>query len=288
MRLSIIILLLGVGLRLWASDIVTVHGESTYYDDGSKSRAECMRLAAEQARIDALSKAFGTIVTQDILQSDRVFGSREHNYFLMLSSTEVKGEWIADEGDPTYEFSHDLSHNLIVKCKIRGKAREITNEGASFEASVLRNGTDLRHADNLFRDGDDMFLYFKSSEDGYMTAFLEDEGGNVYMVLPYPRDTKSRVFVKRDTPYVFFSRDNARETDPQGVIEELVLTAPDRVECNRLYVIFSTESFSRPIMDSTGELPTIKRNDFNKWLLKSRSGDTKMGVKAMNLQISPR
>lgn len=288
MRLSFLIFLFGVSFRMWAADIVTVRGESTYYDDGSKSRAECMRLAAEQARIDALSRAFGTIVTQDILQSDRVSGSREHNDFLMLSSTEVKGEWIADEGDPKYEFSHDASHNLIVKCEIKGKAREISNEAVPFEASVLRNGTDLRHADNLFRDGDDMFLYFKSPEDGYLTAFLEDESGDVALVLPYPRDTKSRVFVRRDTPYVFFSRDKAAGNDSQALIEELMLTAPDRVECNRLYVIFSPESFSRPIMNTQGELPTLKRSDFNKWLLKARSGDAKMGVRAMNLQISPR
>lgn len=63
--------------QTYGADIVSVKGESTFYDDGTHSRVECMRLALEQARVDALAKKFGTIVTQDILQSDRLVGNRE-------------------------------------------------------------------------------------------------------------------------------------------------------------------------------------------------------------------
>lgn len=276
-------------LRAMSADIVTVTGEATYYDDGTKSKNECMRLAAEQARVDALARKFGTIVSQDILQTDRVSGNREKNDFLALSSTEVKGEWIADDGEPEYEFSHDAKSNLIVKCRLKGKAKEISNEAAQFEASVLRNGTDLRNADNLFRDGDDMYLYFRGSADGYLNVFLEDEHGDVYLLLPYPRDAKTRVPVRKDKDYVFFSRDVTKASDGDaGLVEEMVMTAPDNLEYNRMYVIFSPSEFSRPVMDSAAGLPTMKARDFNKWLVKTRRNDSKMGVRAMNLQISPR
>ncbi|MDE6027809.1 MAG: DUF4384 domain-containing protein, partial [Muribaculaceae bacterium] len=234
MRQILIILSLLAAFMCAAADIVTVSGEATYYDDGTKSKVECMRLAAEQARVDALARKFGTIVSQDILQSDRISGNRETNDFLALSSTEVKGEWIADEGEPDYEFSHDAKDNLIVKCRVKGKAKEISNEAAAFEASVLRNGTDLRHADNLFRDGDDMFLYFRGAVDGFLAVFLQDEAGEVYLLLPYPRDTKTRVPVSKDKDYIFFSREHDKGGDKYGApVEEMVMTAPDGPEYNR-------------------------------------------------------
>lgn len=282
--LSLITVLLGR-----ASDIVSVSGEATYYDDGTKSKVECMRLAAEQARIDALARKFGTIVSQDILQTDRISGNREHNDFLSLSSSEVKGEWIADDGKPEYTFSHDAKDNLIVTCKVKGKAKEISNEAAAFEAKVLRNGTDLRNADNLFRDGDDMFLYFRGSVDGFLAVFLQDENDDVYLLLPYPRDTKTRVPVGKDRDYIFFSREHDKGGDKYGVpVEEMVMTAPDGAEYNRLFVVFSPDYFSRPVMNASAGLPVMNAEDFNKWLVKARRNDTKMGVKAMNLQIAPK
>lgn len=286
MKRLISLFLLVHALMCSASDIVSVSGESTYYDDGTKSKSECVRLAAEQARINALARKFGTIVSQDILQTDRIAGNREQNDFLALTSSEVRGEWIADVGEPEYEFSHDSKSNLIVHCKIRGKAKEITNSAAPFEARVLRNGTDLRNADNIFRDGDDMFLHFRTSADGYLAVFLEDEAKDVYLLLPYPRDPKSRLPVIKDKDYVFFSRDRDKENG--ALVEEMVMTAPDNLEYNRVYVVFSPEPFSRPVMDTATGLPVMKSAEFNKWLIKNRLNDSRMGVKAMNLQISPR
>lgn len=272
-----------------AADIVSVSGEATYYDDGTRSKVECMRLAAEQARVDALAKKFGTIVSQDIMQSDRISGNRETSDFLALSSTEVRGEWVADDGEPQYTFSHDAAQNLVVTCRVKGKAKEISNEAPEFEAKVLRNGTDIRNADNLFRDGDDMYLYFRGSQEGFIAVFLEDEEGDVYLLLPYPRDTKTRVPVSKDMDYIFFSREKDPGGEKYGVpVEEMVLTAPDKVEYNRLYVVFSPEYFSRPVMNASAGLPVMKSADFNKWLLKARRNDSKMGVRAMNLQIAPR
>lgn len=276
-------------LRVSAENIVNVSGEATFYDDGSHSRRECIHLVTEQARIDALARKFGTIVSQDILQSDRIKGNREQSDFLALSSTEVKGEWISDDCDPSYEFDFDKDHNLIVTCRIKGKAREISNHSVPFEAVVLRNGTDTKNADNLFRDGDDLYLRFRGAADGYLAVFLEDEDDNVFLLLPYPKYAGSRVPVKRDKEYVFFSRD----LDPRGELtgaeaEEIFLTAPRDPEYNRMYVLFSPEPFSRPTMNSGEGLAYMNSKEFNNWLLKTRKNDSKMGVKAINLRISPK
>lgn len=279
-------LLLFAAVSSDASDIVRVTGESTFYDDGTHSRVDCMRLALEQARVDALARKFGTLVSQDILQTDRIAGNREHNDFLSLSMTEVKGEWIADDGEPVYEFSHDADSNLIVKCTVHGKAREIDNESADFKATVLRNGTSDIHADNRFRDGDSMYLQFKGACDGFLSAFLQDETGHVYRLLPYPGDSKSRIPVKSGRDYLFFSADKAERGES---VEEIVLTAPDAVEYNRVYVLFSPAPFSLPVMTrDPGALPVMGSGDFSKWLVKTRHADPRMGMKAINVEIAPK
>lgn len=267
------------------ADIVSVKGESTFYDDGTHSKIECERLVLEQARVDALAKKFGTIVSQDILQSDRVQGNREKNDFLSLSSTEVRGEWVADDGEPQYTYDRDADQNLIVTCVIRGKAKAIDNEAAQFNSQVLRNGTDSRNADINFRNGDAMFLDFQGSEDGYLAVFLEDEQRTVYQLLPYVSDQKTRVPVKKGNRYVFFS---SRDGMKGEIVDELVLTADFNTEYNRVYVLFSPSQFSSPVMTrNPGDLPYMNAEDFSKWLVRTRKNDPQMGVKAMNLIIEP-
>lgn len=281
--------ILGISLLIspaaFAADIVSVKGEATFYDDGTRSRVECKRLALEQARVDALAKKFGTIVSQDILQSDRVSGNREHNDFLSLSSTEVRGEWVADDGEPEYKIEYDNDDNMIVHCTVKGKAKAIDNESAQFNSQVLRNGTDSRNADINFKNGDAMYLDFQGSQDGYMTVFLEDEHRNVYQLLPYTTDEKTRIPVKKGTRYVFFSPSDAQKGE---VVDELILTAENNTEYNRVYVLFSPAQFSPPVLNrNPGELPWMNTDAFTKWLLKTRKNDPKMGVKAMNLIIAP-
>lgn len=273
-------------LTALAAKDVEVSGEATYYDDGRHSRVECMKFAAEQARINALAKEFGTIVTQNISQTDRISNGRETNDFLATSMTEVKGEWISDIGEPKYEYSYDAQQNLIVTCKIRGKARAISNEAASFETAVLRNGVYRRNEDTHFKSGDSMYLYFLGATDGYLMVFLEDESRNVINLLPYPHDPKGEVKVKKYEEYTFFSQE--KSTREFGQVEELELTAEDYPEYNKLYVIFSPNSFSRPVMKGVGELPQMASADFSRWLQKARLADPKMGVHVINLEIAPK
>lgn len=170
-------------------------------------------------------------------------------------------------------------------CIVKGKAKAIDNESAQFESSVLRNGTDERNADINFKNGDSMFLDFKGSEDGFLAVFLEDEKKNVFQLLPYTTDSKSRIPVEKGTRYVFFSPSHGLKGE---VVDELVLTAPYNVEYNRVYVLFSPKQFSSPVMNRTpGELPKMKAEDFSKWLVQARKNDSAMGVKAMNLIIAP-
>lgn len=271
-----------------SAPIKTVKGEYTYYGDKSTSPAEAKRLALEGARLDALSKEFGTIVTQDILQSDRIDSKGESNSFLSLSATEVKGEWIADDGNPEFETSMDSEDNLVVTCRVRGKAREISNEASDFEALVLRNVPDKKNFSTEFFDGDDLYMYFSAPIDGFVSVFLSLEDGNVYQMLPYRAEPSGEAKVKKGYDYIFF--DPKRPLGSLGEPDPFYITTDGEIEFNKIYVLFSPSYFARPVMhyDSATQLYSMKETDFSKWLVKTRRNDAKLGVKQMNLKIYPR
>lgn len=268
-----------------AGDIETVHGEYTYYGGKTESRADCERAALNGARAKALAEKFGTVVTQDTYQRDVVSDRGESTYFSMLNESALKGEWIADTKDPEFSYELDSDGYYIVTCKVSGKAKEISNDAVDFAASVLRNGTRTVNADTRFRSGDDMYLYLKSPVDGYVAAFLVDDKNNVYSLLPYTNNTSGQVKVKHNKEYVFF---HAASGEPEhGEVDELVMTAEEDVEHNQLYVVFSPQPFSKVVDNYAGDnMPRMLSYDsFNKWLVKCRKYDSKMGVRIMNLEI---
>lgn len=282
--ISIVAIILA-SASLQAANEVELKGEYTYYDDGRHSKVECMQIAAENARIDALAHKFGTLISQSMMQTDRVMGKRESNDFLALSQSQVKGEWLGDSEQPSYSFSTDKDGNLVVTCKVKGTAREITNEATEFEALLLKNGTNRKNADTHFHNGDDMYLLFNASCAGHLRIYLEDESRTVYELLPYPNDAKNVVKTRPGREYIFFNRALGKEEF--GPEEELTLTAPNGVEYNRIYAIFSPNPFSGPVTTDTATLRAINSKDFTKWLLKARTNDSKMNVKTMNIEILP-
>lgn len=269
-----------------ASDVKTITGESTFYGESSHSLNDCKRFALEQARIAALAKEFGTTISQDVYQRDMMSGSTESNYFSMLNRTEVNGEWLADEGEPDYKISHDSDNNLIVTCKVKGKARRLTNEAPEFIASVLRNGNEPRFADTHFREGDDLKLYFRAPVNGYLAVYLVDDARTVYSLLPYSNEADGIVHTIRDRDYVFF--DEAKADKDFGEPDEIYITLDGDVERNQLYVLFSPNSFSRAVdSSSAANLPrTLSYDTFTKWLTNVRKRDPKMGMKVMHLELT--
>ncbi|MDE6811899.1 MAG: hypothetical protein K2J15_06055, partial [Muribaculaceae bacterium] len=70
---------------------------------------------------------------------------------------------------------------------------------------------------------------------------------------------------------------------------EFILTASDNKEYNRIFVLFSPSPFSRPVMHiGTAGIPEMKSDDFSRWLIKTRRNDSRMGVKAINIEIEPK
>lgn len=292
-RLLTYLLVLGVALaalQASAASVKKVTGQYTYYGDQNDSPAMAKKKALEGARLKAIESEFGTIVSQDILQADRVGGKGETNKFMALSATEVKGEWIADDGAPEYTVALDGQQNLVVTCRIQGQAKPLTNEAVEFEAVALRGGTTRQHASTEYHNGDDLKMYFTAPTDGTLAVFMLDESGEVLKMLPYIGDSRPEVTAKKNFDYILFD-DSKAASKEMGEPQELVLGATDGVEFLKLYVIFSPNSFSTPMMNrADGDkhvLPWLTEEKFSQWLVKARRTDPKMGVKQINLKVYP-
>lgn len=282
--LYIFLSLMFLPVGLYAQRVKQVCGEYTYYAEGNESLNQAKLKALEGARLQALAHEFGTIISQNTMMSEIVSNNQEQSYFSQLSSTEVKGEWIADTDEPEYEVKF-IDDMLVVACYACGKARELSNEAADFEALVLRNGTEAKFADTHFRNGDDMFLQFRSPINGYVAVYLVDETPTAYCLLPYIDNAEGQQPVKHGRRYVFFSPDKDGKTDCE--VDEYTLTCSNDIERNRLFVIFSPEPFTKALDSQLSDaLPRqLSYEDFSKWLSNCRKRDKKMGVKVMYIEI---
>lgn len=271
-------------LPLCAQRIQKVCGEYTYYAEANQSLNDAKRAALEGAKLQALANEFGTVISQSNAQKEKLEDGKESSYFFSLNASEVKGEWIEDVGEPTYETSF-VQDMLVVKCKVCGKARELSNEAVDFTATVLRNGTEAKYADVGFRSGDDMFLLFRAPIDGYVAAYLIDETPTAYCLLPYIGDADGQQPVKHGEEYIFFSPDKAGKA--AGKVDEYTLTCSSEIERNQIYVIFSPNPFTKALDNQMSErLPRqLSYEDFAKWLGTCRKRDLKMGVKVMHIEI---
>lgn len=264
----------GVWSDVRADKVLT--GEATFYAESYHSMNDCKEGALQKARVEALAAEYGRTVNDHTTQVDQTGPRGEESFFQALSTTEVRGEWIADEGEPKYDVSLGNDGLYVVKCTVRGKTRPFSNEAADFTATPLRNGDETRFADTNFKSGDSMRVLFKSPVDGYVAAYLACPDGNVYTLLPYLSANGADVKVKGGKEYVFFSPAHKDLGEP----DEMKLVTQDPVERNQLYVLFSPNKFSR-VTDtaSEGDAPrSLSFKDFSKWISKIRSRDPKMGL----------
>ena len=267
----------------------------TYYGDPNVSPKEAMAAAIEQARIAALGKEFGTLITQDILSQE----DNENSYFMQMSNAEVKGEWIEDTEKPEAKIVDTTPEGvLIIEAKVKGRAQALKNEAADFEALALRNGTDKNlFASTDFKSDDKLYLYFKAPADGFVAAYLIDEQQRVLCLLPHESSSTGLQPVTHDKEYVFFSvKHDAEYANSNSYEDGLVVMCDDeRIEMNRIYVIFSPNPFVKPVDQSAVSLGhdnlilprQISLNAFSRWMHKVYARDKKMSRKVLRLKIRP-
>lgn len=122
------------------------------------------------------------------------FGSNVSNNYERYTSTEFKGrnlqyyedirnnytnifpngEWLIDLEEPIYKQYIDKNGNSWIKCKVKGKAREISSAKVEFIAKTL-DGTDQKlNETEKFIEKENLYVYLKSASKGYLMFFYND------------------------------------------------------------------------------------------------------------------
>ncbi len=274
---------------LSAQKIKTVECQHVYYASENMSITEIKDNAIQQAKVQAIAKEFGSIVSQVSNLMEVEDNERSTSDFLSLTDVDVKGEWLETieerVGNPVFEPDGIVWVDVYVK----GKAREIVSAEIELDVKVLRNGTEDRFTDNVFLNGDELYLSFAAPTDGYLAVYLIDTDKEAYCLLPYQYQTDGIYQTKANKKYVFFSTNQA-PADERAMVDEYTLTASsDEPEINYIYVVFSPNSFVKASDNHKEE--TLPRNlsykKFQEWLAKCRKVDVAMSRKIFPITIKP-
>ena len=286
MRLGILLLgLLSFSVALFGQKTEKVRAEYTYFAPENVSVEEAKRIALERAKLQAVADAFGTIVAQDNATLVTNRNGQSNTDFFSVGTSEVKGEWIETIGEPKYQIMYQ-DNMLSVSVVVSGRIREVANTTIDYECKVLCNGTDLKHENTSFKNGDDLYLYFRSPVDGFLTVYLLDETlKTVYALLPYKYSSKPAFEVKHDEGYVLFS--SKHNVDDGNEVDEYTMTCGTQAEYNTIFVIFSPNPFTKVVSSDSKELlpREVSFADFQKWLSKKRSQDNDLRVKKISITI---
>ena len=268
-------------------------GSYTYEIPKSMSYEQACQAALIKAQNDAIAEAFGLSVGEENTIFISNIDGKSNTSFHSATQGSVRGVWLADEKAPEFEkFLQDGRD--WVKVTVKGKVREIVNAGIDFEVAPIRYKADKELATDVFKNGDDFFLYFKSPVDGFLTVFLFDiTAGEAFCLLPYQDSGKGAYPIKFNEEYYFFSPPHAKADD--GKVDELVLTcAEDKPEeYNQLFIVFSPNPYAKKMATSgqkllTDELMTpssLEYKDFNKWLMRCQQKDEQMEVRRIPIKI---
>ena len=264
---------------------VKICGEYTYHAPENVSLEQARRIALERAKTQALAEKFGTTIMQSNVTVVETENEEADVWFRMIGGSEVKGEWLEDIGKPT--FQEDLKQGtIIITAKICGNARELKGSGIDFQAKVLNNGTEIKFESSEFKDGDAMYLWFKSPVAGYLAVYLIDETLTANCLLPYRNDQTGKVKIESGKEYVFFSKKHADHTKA-ATVDEYHLTSKKQAEHDQLYVIFSPNEFTKANdTEVTSSLPRqLSFEDFQRWLARNKQRDKDMTDIAKTLTV---
>lgn len=270
----LLVTLSGVPEVLIAQKGIRAEGTSQVRVESFVTKDQARELAEELAMINAIESEFGSYVEGGAdmhLKNGRVD-------FDIIGETRVKGEWVRtldisfDEETVTEKGEYGKEQVTWITCNIVGEIRECEAR-ANLEVLTL-NGPSKAFRETSFLDGEQMYLYFKSPVDGYLSVFLDD-GYTAFRIFPYASmGMLSAVEVKGDKDYILFSRDDSYSFDEDYIRDIAKLTTDEDIEYNNIYAVFSErKAFVKPPMQDIQKLDdgyylprSLPLKKFKEWL----------------------
>jgi len=294
-------------------ETVIVEGEAQVEFPDFKSRLEVEQEALEKAKVNALEKAFGTAIIQGNstyvknLQTGKTVETS--TVFNMIANTLVKGEVLDvidkefTEVEGTREIGGKTTKIKDLRCRIKIKARELTESVTDFEAYPLDcQNKRCRKTDFLIEDP--LYIFFQSPTDGFLSVFLDD-GKIAQCLLPYTRlpvNYEDGVPIIGNKEYIFFSPDpEFTYFENKSYTDLLVLDTELPHEQDRLFILFSKTPIESPALkeglnlemlsdfekDKGYKVPRAMESEkFQSWLISSRQRKSDLAVKIIDITIS--
>lgn len=295
-RINVVIALLLISLASFAQKTAKVKLDYVYYATASESLARAQESALKAAKIDAIAREFGTIVSS-VSTSSSFYHERENgstvssDNFYELGSADVRGEWIETTKAPTFDIQQ-IERGLSIHVRGEGVIREVVMAPINFKALVLRNGTEDKYQSEVFHTGDDMFVSFTSPIDGYLSIYLVDNNHDAFCLLPYQEETDGAYQIAANKRYVLFSRKDEGNAEIKPIVDEMTIISDLDIEYNQIYVIFSPNRYTKAsdtqakALSNELQLPRqLSFHDFQKWLEKGKKHDKQMCVQKSFIKV---
>lgn len=234
------------------------------------AKLKCIDLA----KAEAIRNEFGTLVASDLLNTEMGVNDDVQSFYVLDTSSSVKGEWLGDEKEPQVSIEC-IDGELHFTAEVWGKAREIVRAKTDIQLHVKKSNGDFKIDTDKFMNGERIYVTFRSPSDGYAAIYLITGDDETSCLLPYRNDNRGRVEVRGGKEYTFFDK----STDPTAT--QYKLSTKQMQEYNQLVVIYSPNPFTK-CMDSSNTDPrrpnTLDQKEFAKWLLKNQRADREMVV----------
>lgn len=272
----------------------TVEATYTYVASQRESLEEAKRNAVHYAKIEALRKEFGTLISDASASTIVQKGNKTTEKFVSMSGEgELNGEWIGDKEPPKVETRLD-GGKIVAIATVKGYATEISNNTIDYVAKVLRNQPSPEYESEEFVAGNDIYVSFTAPIDGYLAIYLLDSD-NAYCLLPYRANKDGFFKVTHQKEYILFSQNkHAPGENPQEIDEYTVTSDKEMSDFNQIYFIFSPNMFRKPV-DFTKQVEEdgivyprmMSWENFQEWIIKARKRDKEMSVKVKNIEVKP-
>jgi len=297
-------------------NIKIVSAEADLEWTSRESEMQIKQMVKEKAITEALEKAFGKIFIQGnstyIKNEQTGQTAKTSTNFNMISNTYVKGEVLQileekyDVREQTFGKGKNSHTIKSMFCQIKIEARELVDPPINFETYTLGKPAKNEIKSDFKEDKDGFFLYFKSPEDGFLTVFLDDTNTSEQL-LPWkdmPAEYLSGMPIIANQEYIFFSIEQEHQYfnnkyfwnsefsfyNPEGELQTL----------QRIFILFSKNRLAQPKLE--GELgqtalteiqkekkwdvpQSMKSEDFQRWLVKSRQTRADLQVKALDITV---
>ena len=271
-----------------AQQAVQVKGSATGCLEEHRSQVDLVAHLTEEARVDALAKAFGTgLLSAEVLEERFTVKNQQESVVTGVHrhlESGVRGVWICDRQKPQVKRLENGTEAPCFTVDVQGWAKPHSNDEVPLQTRVGRC-PEAGCSTRIFSDGDPLFLHFEAAADGWLMSYLEDPyTDSVYAIHPN-RDRSSAMPVQGNEAVVI--------PDPtdQNYYYNLALFAGEEEGTSRqwIWLVYSEKEMQGPVMDEFPEEPArMTRSDWQHWLRTNLVRQEGLQTEVIPISVQPK